>query len=324
MSDGPETRLPSSGDTFRPGRTPRPSPGAGRRATPQRNPTLLDLSNRLTPRDYTIAHLLTEHTALTTPQLTAALFGSPVTCQHRLHALRRMRFIDRFIRNEPRRPRPVCWVPGVLSARYVAMARGEHPPSVRTVHERAERTVASATLPHLLGVNGFFTALLAAARKDRGLRLARWWSERTATAAYGRRIQPDGHGVWVDGSASVGFFLEYDTGSETLARIVDKLSSYQRLLAAGGPDYPVLYVLQNPRREEHLHQRLSAGVPPGVAVASTNVLLGDDPAAAVWRLWPGGSRRRLADLPSSHGEPGPINPGGPAAEDDPLWLLRGI
>ncbi|WP_191843987.1 replication-relaxation family protein [Catellatospora chokoriensis] len=282
----------------------------------------MDLSARLNARDYTIAHLLDEHTALTTPQLAAALFGSPITCQHRLNTLRKLQFVNRFIRNQPTHPRPMCWVAGPLSARYVALARDENPPTTKSVHQRAERIMASAKLDHLLGVNDFFIALLAHARTDEQTRLARWWSERSSAAAFGRRIHPDGHGLWTDGKSSVGFFVEYDTGSETIGRLVDKVPAYQRLRDDGGPDYPVLFIVQSPVREQHLHQRLAAGPGTSVTIATTGPHAGGDPAGAVWRLVGGGPRRSLLELPGTHGQKGPINPGPPTAADDPLRLLQ--
>ncbi|MEU8001542.1 replication-relaxation family protein [Catellatospora sp. NPDC049111] len=284
----------------------------------------MDLSGRLNARDYTIAHLLDEHTALTTPQLAAVLFGSPITCQHRLNSLRKLQFVDRFIRNQPTRPRPMCWVAGPLAARYVALSREENPPTPKAVQQRAERIMASPKLDHLLGVNGFFVALAAHARTHPAARLARWWSERSSSAAYGRRVRPDGHGVWTEGTASVGFFVEYDTGTEPIGRLLDKLPAYRQLRDDGGPDYPVLFVLHSPVREQHLHQRLSAGLGTTVTVATTSPQAGSDPAAAVWQVVGDGRRRRLADLPGSHGQTGPINPGPPTAVDDPLRLLQSL
>ncbi|GAA1616306.1 replication-relaxation family protein [Catellatospora bangladeshensis] len=320
MTDARESRLSLQGDSSLPGNDDRAK--TRKRPLTARLPTLMDLSGRLNARDYTIAHLLDEHTALTTPQLTAMLFGSQITCQHRLNSLRKLRFVDRFIRNQPTRPRPMCWVVGPLAARYVALARDEAPPTPKAVQQRAERIMASPRLDHLLGVNGFFGTLAAHTRTDPSTRLARWWSERSSTAAYGRRIRPDGHGVWTKGTASVGFFVEYDTGTEPIGRLIDKLPAYQRLCEDGGPNYPVLFVLQSPVREQHLHRRLGAGVGTTVTVATTCPQAGTDPAAAVWELVGDGRRRRLVDLPSSHGQTGPINPGPPSAADDPLRLLQ--
>jgi hypothetical protein len=54
--------------------------------------TLIEMSHRLRPRDYTIAWFLHEHVTLTTDQLTAILFTNPITCRHRLNALRLVPF----------------------------------------------------------------------------------------------------------------------------------------------------------------------------------------------------------------------------------------
>ena len=129
-------------------------------------------------------------------------------------------------------------------------------------------------------------------------------------------------GVWVDGNACTGFFVEYDTGSEPLGRLVDKLPAYRRLAADGGPRYAVLFVLPNRAREQNLHRRLAEGLDPGVLVATTSPEAGADPAGPVWRkLGNGRGRCTLAALPGPLGQPGPLNPGPPGPADDPLHLL---
>src|SRR5258707_1131769 len=104
--------------------TPRPRPFLRRSTT-----TLSDISARLRPRDRVIAFLLSDHTALTSDQIASVLFDSPVTCAHRLYTLRRLDFISRVLRSHPGQPSPVYWVPGRLSARFVALARGDTPPT---------------------------------------------------------------------------------------------------------------------------------------------------------------------------------------------------
>jgi len=136
--------------------------------------TLIDISHRLRPRDYTIASLLDEHTTLTTDQLTSILFTNPTTCRHRLHTLRKIGFVDRFIRNRPGAPNPVCWVPGLLSARYMALAKGDSPPTAKALRERQDRVYSRPTLEHLLEANQFFINLLVHARQHPGTRLTRW------------------------------------------------------------------------------------------------------------------------------------------------------
>ncbi|MHB8670715.1 MAG: replication-relaxation family protein [Acidimicrobiales bacterium] len=47
----------------------------------------------------------------------------------------------------------------------------------------------------------------------------------------------------------VEFFFEYDIGTESLGRLVDKLDGYADLAIAGGPAIPVLFWLQTTARE---------------------------------------------------------------------------
>jgi len=168
-------------------------------------------------------------------------------------------------------------------------------------------------LQHLLGVNGFFTDLMAHARTHRDTDLQRWWSE-SETARRFVGVHPDGHGLWRDGDRVVGFFLEYDTGSENLPRLVEKLAAYERLARGGGPTYPVLFCLHSSERERHLHAALGevASRCPIATTVRANGANGalDGPAGAVWALvgHDPQQRRRLGDLPSDHGPDHPRNP----------------
>ncbi len=328
MSAMDETRLSPVGDLLLPGNNPAIGVAANTRPRQPSSaiPSLLDLSKRLRPRDYVIAALLDEHLVLTTTQLAAILFGSEITCQHRLQTLRRIKVIDRFVRNQPGRPHPLCWVPGPLGAALGAASRQEKPPTLKALQQRHARILSSSNLDHLLGVNGFFIRLLAHARRHDGTRLARWWSERATAGTFGQRINPDGHGVWTTGTSSTGFFLEYDRGTEALGRLLNKLPAYRRLHSDGGPGYPVLFVLHSRAREQHLHRKLAAGVDPGVPVATTSPESGHDPAAQVWRLFGNGrARYTLAGL-AKYCQPGredsPLDPGPPADDDDPVRGLR--
>jgi hypothetical protein len=210
-----------------------------------------------------------------------------------------------------------------LSARLTALAREQNPPAARAVRELQDRVYVSPLLSHLIATNEFFTRLLAHSRHDQDTLLLRWWSERAAAGAFGQRIHPDGHGVWADGDHEVGFFLELDRGTEPLGRLADKLSSYRRLRAEGGPPYAVLFALPNRTREQNLHRRLADRCEPSLVIATTSPEAGDDPAGPVWRLV-GNSRYRLAlaDLPGGHGQPGPLNPDPPGPDDHPLRHLR--
>jgi len=279
-------RQPLQGVPSLPGETPSALP------SPSSLPVsagLLRLSHRLTSRDLHLARLLAEHRTLTTPQITGLLFAHPGTARNRLRQLREIGFLDRFTHRTPDGDRVTCWVPGLLSARYTALAEDQPPPTPRAVRTAQDRILANPQLDHLLGVNQFFTDLTHHARTHPGTRLLRWWSAERTAAAFAGRIHPDGHGIWqVEGDrpATVGFWLEHDTGSMPVPRVLAKLRSYQGLQQAGGPAFAVLLWVHSPRREEHLHEALAHGpVAPEVTVATGLQHHGHgDPAGDSW--WP--------------------------------------
>ena len=86
------------------------------------------------------------------------------------------------------------------------------------------------------------------------------------------------------------FFVEYDTGTEPLGTLVDKLTAYGELATITGNVWPVLFSLHSSHRERHLHQRLTAaGIHRPVATAArdtttTTTTTGLGPAEAVWWL----------------------------------------
>lgn len=318
--DADETRDALQGDISRPGvQRSRPSP----QPQPLGWASLRALARRLEPRDYTLAHLLDEHRTLTTEQITAVLFTAARTCRNRLDVLRRLGFIAWFTPVRHRRRLQTHWLPALLSARYVALSRGQRPPSAKAVRESQDRVVVSPTLLHTVGTNGVFVGLLAHARTRPDLRLARWWSGPATTAAVGSRVFPDAHGVWHENGRSVAFYLEYDTGSETLSTVVAKLPGYRRAQDLGSPRWPVLFVLPSRLREHHLWQRLTATGTYGVIVATTSQDRVDtDPAGPIWALAAGtGVRRRLIEVPCDVGQASPIHPGPATPEQDPLRLL---
>jgi hypothetical protein len=272
---------------------------------------LLAALSHLTDRDLAIADWLDRHGVFTTGQLATAFFTSPITASHRLAKLRDLTLVDRF-----HRPLvgggfgPWHWVIGPLGA-GIAAARDVSPPTARALRERHARLAASSQLIHRLGTNQFFVDLHAYARRSDGaVQLVRWWSDRETADRYLRRIHPDGHALWSEDATTIGLFLEYDSGSQHLDRLVGKLDAYDQLARDGGPAYPVLFWLHATARERHLHQRLAGRRPGPVAVATAVRGTAADPAGPVWALvGDPHPRRRLVDLPHDHGLPdSPYNP----------------
>jgi hypothetical protein len=244
---------------------------------------------------------------LTTAQITAALFGSPITASHRLAKLRAIGVVDRFHRPLPTGGfGPWHWVIGPLGARIAAAGRDAKPPTPATVRARHDRLTDSAKLPHLLGTNQFFIDLHVHALQHPETRLVCWWSERETVRRYNGRVHPDGHALWQEDDVVIGLFLEYDRGTEQLCRLVKKLKDFDLLAGEGGPAYPVLFVLNSAPREAALHDEFARHRRDGpVPVASTvRDPHGPGPAGAVWALiGQTGRRRTLAELPYDHGDP---------------------
>ncbi len=276
------------------------APGGGARpAGPGSRGDILSVLEWLTERDRRIVDVLAEHQVFTTAQLAELTFPSLDMAQRRLFRLYRLGVVDRFRWNIPVGSGTWHYTFGPAGAALVAAVRGTDPPRPADLRRRALRLAASPRLAHLLGVNGFFTALGAHVRTHAGTALVTWWSERRCADHYGQVVRPDGYGVWAEGDRQVGFFLEYDTGSEPLSRLAAKLPGYSDLAAAGGPDLRVLIWLQSATRESALHTLL-AGDPSSGRVSTGTVELARSldmtPAGAVW-LTPGAQQRcRLIEL----------------------------
>jgi hypothetical protein len=286
------------------------------RASSRRLLDLVDVLPRLQSRDRLLLSLLSEHLVLTTTQISRALFSSTRMCQHRLHQLHGLELLDRFTPPRNRRQggsAPIRWTLGRLGLDLHAAGRRGTFTSSRAARQRLAHIAESPTLTHLLGVNGFFTDLLAHTRTHSQTQLTRWWSEHEAARRF-VGIHPDGHGLWRDDSRLIGFFLEYDTGTEDLPRVVEKLAAYERLARGGGPSYPVLFSLHSGARETHLHHALD-GVGSRCPIATTVRDAGTDaaattPAEAVWAVvgHDPRQRRQLSELDSDHGPDHPRNP----------------
>lgn len=279
---------------------------------------------RLLDRDRRLLSILAEHKVLTTDQIAALEFTSTRRAQDRLRKLREMGMLFAFRESlyggGTSQTRHAL---GYLGARLVAAQRAEKPPAPGAHALMLERLACSPTLAHCLGVNGFFCALAAhrnparhrdAASPDRVAGLTQWWSERQCADCFrvdlysGETVgvRPDGYGCWEQHGRAVRFFLEYDTGTESLTTLTGKLAAYQRFPT---DEFGILlFSLHSTRRETAartaLHKALD-GYEPGFAIATTarDHTHRDSPAGPVWALLiprlssTATDRLGLADLP---------------------------
>ncbi|MEV0717767.1 replication-relaxation family protein [Asanoa sp. NPDC050611] len=280
-----------------------------------RSAGLLAIYPHITNRDRRILQLLDDHQVLTTDQIHRMLFRARRTCQIRLNELHALDLVDRFrFARDGGGSQPWHWTLGHNGHRFQAAAHRRPEPTASTSRQLIQRMSANPHLTHLLTANEFGVRLAAHSRRHPGARLQRWWSEATATARF-PTVRPDGHGVWRVGAASVGYWLEVDTGSEPLGRVIAKLDRYATLERSGGPCYPVLFWLHSAAREDHLHALLR---PAGARVAAATAVHDSDPAEAVWLPIGGIQRVPLVALPSDHGAPTAANAN---FDDDGVFVL---
>ncbi len=143
--------------------------------------------------------------------------------------------------------------------------------------------------------------------------MTHWWSERQCADCFRLELysgetvglRPDSYGCWEQHDRAVRFFLEYDTGTESLTILTAKIATYQRFPT---DEFGILlFSLHSSRRETALRAALGRAV-SGYLLDITIVTMARDdahlegPAGPVWAPWTPHSetvtqRVHLADLP---------------------------
>ncbi|MCP2337486.1 replication-relaxation family protein [Actinomadura rupiterrae] len=270
------------------------------------NPAVLaSLAARITSRDRYVLRMVWEHRVLTAPQITELAFESDGTARKRLLRLHDMGVVERF---QPNRPvgsgsAPFHYVLGETGAAILAAEDGVEFAAFGYRRASVLSIAYSQRLAHTLGVNGFFTSLVHTSRHAHASSLAAWWHERSCAKLWGRHVRPDAYARWIQDSDTLDFFLEYDTGTETLDKVARKLNGYADLARATGITTPVLFWLQGPRREANLRARLTthpAAHDLPIATACRSALIHPEDEAPAGRVWfplgTGAPRVRLAAL----------------------------
>lgn len=294
-------------------KAPRPTPRAANTADHQAM-----LASRLTPRDRWIIRMLHEHRVLTSHQITALAFPSFRSGRMRMRELFQWRVVDRFQPFVTRGTAPMHYVLAPAGASVLAAEDGLDVKDLGYRHDRAFAVAHSLRLAHIVGVNEWFTALVDRARHSNPsehIALGAWWSETRCTRHFGDLIKPDAYGRWTTGGGEIEFFLEYDFGTEVLAKLAGKLAGYAALAEATGITTPLVVWLPTARREATARQLLHRAWrelddPPAVPVATAAAeLLNPEgahpsPADEVWLPLDtagaadgrGGTRRELHGL----------------------------
>ncbi|MEU7691069.1 replication-relaxation family protein [Microbispora hainanensis] len=275
-------------------------------STTRFTPTVLaQLVARLTSRDRELLRMVRDQRVLTSTQIAQIAFDTDDAARKRLLALNHMGVLDRFRPNLPpgMGTAPYHYVLGPAGAAVLASEDGVDPSTSGYRRERVLSIAYSQRLAHTVGTNGFGAELRAFARRYEDAELLDWWPEDRCATIWGDTVRPDAYGRWRQGEHTVDFFLEYDTGSEPLDRVVRKLDGYAALSKATRVITPVLFWVQGERREVNLRRKLvqhpaNAYVP--IATGNPSVLVGpldDGPAGEKWLPSDAeGPRLRLAGL----------------------------
>jgi hypothetical protein len=275
----------------------------------RRNPYILEILNHLTARDLRILGHVAQRRVLTTRQLGCLEFGSESRARHRLVILYRLGLLHRF---RPRVPdgqgsAQHCYVLSRFGAELLAVYRDATLSELGYRHDRIVRLAASQKLAHRIGVNDIFCGLAAVARREPASELQLWWTEEECADPFEKYVRPDGLGRWQEQGQLVEFFLEYDTGTETLGRVHAKLPGYERLRVDTPFTTPLLIWTSSPTREANLNQLLRGSSVRVFTSSPRAVARCPDrgPAGPIWLpTTPGMQRLPLIDLAAPDQPPG--------------------
>jgi hypothetical protein len=257
---------------------------------------------RIMPRDLQVLGGVHDHKVMTTEHLHCLYFPGvgERSVRLRLRKLHGYGLLDRFRPLSLRGSNPYHWVLGSAGARLLAQNRGAEGVSYR--FERAAGVADSPRLGHMLGLVDCLVAFTAAARTTPGAELVQWLNESECARRWGRYTRPDGYVRWEQDEAQAHVFVEYDTGSEPLAMVGDKMTGYADLARATSFPSVVLFVVHSRIRESNLAgvlaPRSSSRV--GAYLATYADLAGPGPAGAVWRPAHSQDRMMLMQLAERH------------------------
>lgn len=281
------------------------------------------LSERLTDRDRWLVRMLYEHKVLTTHQIAEIAHPSTRAANMRLLQLYKWRLVDRFQPFVTSGSAPMHYVLDIAGAAVLAREDGLDPRDLNYKHERAIGIAHSLHLAHTVGINGFFTALIARSRQPQAPgELTEWWSESRCRRHFGDIVLPDGYGRWREQHAEFEWFLEFDLATERPDRVAAKLPRYAQLAAVTGLTTPALIWMPTTRREARVRKALittlgTLGNPELVPVATATADFHAngcpaDPSAARWQPLdlhqPTLKRLRLAELSRAWPYLPPLNP----------------
>jgi hypothetical protein len=266
--------------------------------------TLAEVSHRLTDRDRAIIAALDRFKVFTLEQLRRLFFTSVSSARDRLSTLVEQGVLARA---RPSNRAAYRYYLGPLGLRLVHADRvaayeasgldylgkpevpnpGRAPTRAKAL-EHGEAVFFSAQRSHREGVNDFYTRLVASCRTRPETRLVAWETEtkehRWHSVLF---LRPDGVFDLVVDGLERPFWFEFDTGTETVERLVEKVERWSRFierhLKMRWPLPVMLIELTKPGREDNLHARLGR-LDPVYGVVTTTTARSMNPLDSIWRV----------------------------------------
>ncbi|MDQ1024688.1 hypothetical protein QF035_002270 [Streptomyces umbrinus] len=271
---------------------PRPAYGPGSRYTaraattrprPARHTDIAALTRVLTHRDLWLVRMLHEHRVLTTHQIAALAYTSLRSAQRRLRTLHRHAVLDSFRPLTQNGSAPEHYTLGPAGAALLAAHTGCDLADLGWRPSHTGRIAYSPSLGHDLGVNELLTHLAARTHTARDAALALWLSEHSCARRWGDIVRPDAYAHWQEGNHLLPFFLEYDTGSQPLARVEVKLAGYAAFTSATSSRPALLIHTRTASRDQALRRRLAAPAREmGLTIATSSA---DFTTSTPWGPW---------------------------------------
>lgn len=255
------------------------------------------LAYRLTARDRAICDALYEHRVLTGRQIGELYFASSYRARTRLLELYRLRVVTRFRPYRLLGSHPYHYLLDELGACVVASERCLDPRELDWSKAHALKLARSSQLRHLVEANGFFTRLAYAVRERTELTLLEWWGQRRCAQAWGELVRPDGYCALASGDSVLELCLEWDRGSEPLARLAEKVVRYRELEAALERALTIAIVALSERREREIRHALHG---ESRLLLTTAERHSADPLAANWLQARAAARTSLRAAAHTH------------------------
>ncbi|MFF4602743.1 replication-relaxation family protein [Streptomyces sp. NPDC001339] len=290
---------------------PRPATGPGSRYTaraattrtrPTRHTDIAALTRRLTPRDLWLIRMLHEHRVLTTHQFARLANTSPRSAQRRLRTLHQHTVLESFRPLTQTGSAPEHYTLGPAGAALLAAHADLDVSALGWRPTHTGRIAYSPSLGHDLGVNDLLTHLAAHTHTNPTTGLSLWLSEHSAARRWGDIIRPDAYAHYHDGDQLLPFFLEYDTGSQPLARVEAKLAGYAAFTTATSTRPALLIHTRTQSRDQALRHRLAdtaRNLDLNVATSSADFTT-TSPWGPWWTPLQAGARRTTLTVLATH------------------------